>query len=526
MVNGPQNASPIFLQTCLEELRVGASRRELTTRIAEHLSAAGVGELFEQMFARCERNYEAMRPRLVGQLFSFLWAARRGLRESELRELLGTSHEPLPARTWSPVISTLRPHLLQREGLLALTGEAMLKAVSRYYLDSRDDRRAATSTLADYFVRQYPSTRSLEELPWQLLWSGRVGELTSTLVRPVFIAAAWDHDPEDMLTLLATLRFEKIAIGSIFRENHAALSSTLESACAVGQLLFALGENISAEMFVFAAIGHAKLRGDTESVEEFSTTLALIHQRLGKLAEAESRLGQLIDEARAGGRMVQLALHTGNRGAVLREMGRADAALACFLEEEELCRSLGDSSGRSAAIGHLGQIDYDRGHFTEALTRFEDQIMQCRKAGNLRQLQSALGNAAACHAAVDRLEQAMALHGEEEELCRRRGDQEALQVSLGNQVRILQRFRAADYDRAMVLLEEREALAKELGDPAAEAATLLQFSRLYYALNSTQFRAAVSDYAGRAAILADKHGLSKLAAEIALWRSKAISRDI
>ena len=246
--------------------------------------------------------------------------------------------------------------------------------------------------------------------------------------------------------------------------------------------------------------------------------LALLHHRHGDLADADVMLESLIREARQKNSNAELAMHLGNRGAILRDLGRMDEAERCFQEEKRLCEELRDELGLAAAIGHLGQIAFDRDEFSGALILFEDQIERCRRMSDLRQLQSALGNAAASRAAMGQVEEALALHNEEEELCRLRGDQHALQVSLGNQVRLMQRLRATDYDRAMALLEEREKLATQLGDPAAEATTLLQFSQLYIALSRSQFFDAAISYATKAAAIAEKHELRQLAAEIERWR--------
>jgi tetratricopeptide (TPR) repeat protein len=518
LIHAPQTGLPLFLQTSLEELRVGANRKELPATISRHLGAKDVAELFEQMFARFETSYDNERAHLVRGTLSFLWAARRGLRESELRNLLGDQIEPLNARIWAPLVTALRPHLLQREGLLAVDRQSMLDAVKQRYLSSRQDRLRINGVLADYFQMRLPESRSVEELPWQLFWAARIDDLLTLLANPGFLPLAWNHDSEEILRLIGMLETGGVRLSKIFSENIATLGSNLGTAAAAASLLFALGEMNVAAVLAGTAVQLAETGGEKTMEQRFSMMLALIEHRAGNLVAAERRLAELIRRSRNEGRIADLAVQIGNRGVLLREMGRTEEAHACFLEEKILYNKGSNASGESAAVGHLAQIDFDRGHIADALKGFNDQMRRCRQTGDLQQLQSALGNAAACYAREGRLEEALSLHREEEELCRMRGDRHALQVCLGNQARLLQRFYAPDYDRAMTLLEERETLAKELGDPAAEAATLLQFSRLYYALNRSGFRDAAVEYAGNAAALAGKHGLAHLNREIEKWR--------
>ena len=143
----------------------------------------------------------------------------------------------------------------------------------------------------------------------------------------------------------------------------------------------------------------------------------------------------LITRARADGDLARLALHLGNRGAVLREMGRSEQANACFTEEESLCGKMGDALGQSVAIGHLAQLEYDRGDIAEALAKFEEQIVRFRQS------------AAACHAARIGLKKLSHSISKKKALSAARRSA-SLQVCLGNQVRLLQRSARLTRSRA------------------------------------------------------------------------------
>ena len=73
----------------LEELRVWGAHEQLDGRIVQYLSADTIPELIYTILKRYEEDYETERPQLVRDAFTLLWAARRGLSESELMDLLG-----------------------------------------------------------------------------------------------------------------------------------------------------------------------------------------------------------------------------------------------------------------------------------------------------------------------------------------------------------------------------------------------------------------------------------------------------
>ena len=85
----PPAGNPLFLRAAVEELRVYGEHETLPDRIEHYLASSDVVNLFQKILARHEQDYERVRPGLVGESLSLLWAARRGLSEAELLDLLG-----------------------------------------------------------------------------------------------------------------------------------------------------------------------------------------------------------------------------------------------------------------------------------------------------------------------------------------------------------------------------------------------------------------------------------------------------
>ncbi len=102
--NAPPTANPLYLQVLLEELRVIGDFRRIKEQITELLQAADPAALYVQVLTRLEQTYDYprkppsliqrmfgkmlavfsrkphKRPSLAQDIFTLLWASRRGLR--------------------------------------------------------------------------------------------------------------------------------------------------------------------------------------------------------------------------------------------------------------------------------------------------------------------------------------------------------------------------------------------------------------------------------------------------------------
>ncbi|QTA93947.1 Tetratricopeptide repeat-containing protein [Desulfonema magnum] len=125
-------------------------------------------ELYMKVLARLEADYNREEcPDLVREAFSLLWAARRGLTENELLDLL-----EIPQVIWSPLfvaIQDAQEALVSRKGgLLNFFHDYMRQAAERRYLSDHEVRKAAHLRLADFFEKQEINSRTADELPYHL----------------------------------------------------------------------------------------------------------------------------------------------------------------------------------------------------------------------------------------------------------------------------------------------------------------------------------------------------------------------
>jgi nephrocystin-3 len=182
LATAPAAANPFFLKILLDELRVTGDQLP-DARLADYLAADGVPQLLKQVLARYQRDYERDRPGLVSEALGFIWAARRGLSETELLRLLQPADVPqLPFAAWSPLRAALEEGLVDRGGVLNFAHGSLRAAVEPAFAPDEDRRDELRLRLADDFERQPISSRSCDELPWLLFQTESFQRLRHCLV--------------------------------------------------------------------------------------------------------------------------------------------------------------------------------------------------------------------------------------------------------------------------------------------------------------------------------------------------------
>jgi len=146
-----QTANPLYLKALLEELRLFGRYEQLDERINFYLMATTIPELYEKILTRYEEDYEKDRKGLVRDVMCCLWAARKGLAESELLDILGKDDSPLPNALWSPLYLAAEQSLVIRSGLINFSHDYLRQAVRNRYLKTEDNEKSVHLSVADYF---------------------------------------------------------------------------------------------------------------------------------------------------------------------------------------------------------------------------------------------------------------------------------------------------------------------------------------------------------------------------------------
>jgi NACHT domain- and WD repeat-containing protein len=213
------NGLPLHLRLACEEAR----RWPSFAPKEETVLADDVPGVIRDLFVRLDRNHGEL---LVSRSLAYLAAARNGLSEDELLDLLSEDGEVvgefrkrsprspvtnrIPDVVWSRLFSDLEPYLNERrlDGrvLLGFYHRQLAEVVEASFL-SGDDGRSRHAALAAYFGRQpleasgrsgvTPNLRKLSELPFQQTRAGLWDELFATLTDFDFLerkVAAYEPD--------------------------------------------------------------------------------------------------------------------------------------------------------------------------------------------------------------------------------------------------------------------------------------------------------------------------------------------
>ena len=144
IADAPQSENALFLKVALDELRVHGRHESLEMLVDRILDCQSPVELFILTIRNLE-EFDRERPNLVRESLGFLGAARRGLSENELLQLLSPSEDPaanpLPRALWSPIYLSLEGSLVERNGRLAFFHDFLKEAVRREYLNEEWERR-------------------------------------------------------------------------------------------------------------------------------------------------------------------------------------------------------------------------------------------------------------------------------------------------------------------------------------------------------------------------------------------------
>jgi NACHT domain- and WD repeat-containing protein len=202
---------PLYLKLAFEEARWWESYAE-----PPELSADIPG-ILSDLFGRLSQDANHG-PQLVARSLGYLAAAKSGLSEDELLDVLGRDEavradfqrrspkspdvEGLPVVVWSRLYFDLEPYLSERSAdgtsLLVFYHRQLSEAARAEYLAGQDKSERHLS-LADYFDKQpvyragggleQPNLRKLSEQPYQQAWAGEGEALVETLTNFVFVQA-------------------------------------------------------------------------------------------------------------------------------------------------------------------------------------------------------------------------------------------------------------------------------------------------------------------------------------------------
>jgi nephrocystin-3 len=206
----PSAANPLYLKILLDELRVTGTFDKLDERLSDYLEAPDIPSLLQKVLKRYQKDYERDRPGLVGDALGLIWAARRGLAENELLQILKPGElAQLPLAIWAPLRAALEEALVDRGGILNFAHDFLRTAVETAFLPNLDRQDDYRIMLADYFEAQPPTIRTCEELPWLLKQTELFERLRKCLLNIENFLLLWDIDLNELRQYWVDLGEEK-----------------------------------------------------------------------------------------------------------------------------------------------------------------------------------------------------------------------------------------------------------------------------------------------------------------------------
>ena len=499
---GTSNAR--FLVTVVDELRQHGEHFTLRALIDRLAGAASLDDLLDMVLERYEHDFERDRPGLTHDVVTAVWAARRGVAESELLALLAPPGlDQLPAAVWAPLHLAAERGLVSRGGLFGFADAALRRAVERRYLPDDASRRAAHARLARFFGARPLSGRVTDELGWQLAEAGDLDGLRAVLADLDHVELAYTRHPGDVRRLWARLAGTgdelvpamTAAYRAVLADPAAFESPAPDAPGAPRQLVWGLARLLGDAGAPAAALAlHRVLvdaarrvpagRGDRPGGEArlraALVNLGAAEWSRGGLVEAERALTEAVDRCRAAGDDRMLASALGNLAMVRRDLGRRAEADALFAEEERLCRALDDEYGLQAGLANHAQLLREVGRHDDALAMLREQEQICRDLADPVAVARALAGQAAVLADRGDVAGAIALTEQHAAIARAEGDVRGLTEALLNLG--VNRLQLGDVPGSTGAITEAEALARRLDDPDLIARVLVTHASTLAAL--------------------------------------------
>jgi tetratricopeptide (TPR) repeat protein len=464
-----QTANPLFLRAMLDELRQFGEHERMGERIVHYLAARDPKELYNRICKRWEQDYGAD---LVRQSFSLIWAARRGLSEAELLDLLGTGGQPLLRANWMPFYLAIEASLTQRSGLLTFSHAYLRTASYEAYILTAERQHQIHRRLADYFARRVlQGTREVEEIPWQLACAEEWQRLYTLLVDLGFLYVTYLDSSFDVLRYWGQIETHTdLNMATAYQTLAAAPHSYDLSVVEIVASLLIWGHSAEALKLYGYLATHYRQSDARNELQSTLLSQAMIRHRQGELDAALGLLKEQEQLCREMGNRRDLAASLAIQGQILRDRGELDTAMTVLMEQEQICRDLNEDYWLASSLGSQGTILQIRGDWDRALALHQEQERLCRELGEKGELQAALGNQATIHHRRGELDTALVLYRQEAELCRAIGDKVGLAASLGGQAMILRE--KGDFDGAMILHKQEEQVFRDIGHKRGLAASL------------------------------------------------------
>ncbi|MEK6258881.1 MAG: AAA family ATPase [Planctomycetota bacterium] len=389
---------PLFLKLLFEEAKLWRSYDDEVQLNKPEASSDYVAALLKQLFDRIslEVNHGKL---LVERALGYIAAARRGLSETEIQEVLfadpdywkqldkvskdnnhqlPTDSKRIPIAIWSRLRSDLAPYLAERSApggnVLTLYHRQISTFVQLEFLATPSQRRHRHEQLAKYFDKQghlpttpddeltranhaLPALRTIDELPWQCHQAEMWESLKTLLADTTFVLVAWLTNQFDVKQYWASLKCAAgMSPADAYRpvlDNPDAKGGEME---VVANLLWSVGHPKEAGILRQRLVERDRQFGDQIHLAHSLPNYAVSLRASGDIDLAVAAYEEAIEIGRAIGDFELLSLCFGNLAVALMSKGELDQASQLLAEQERICRSVHDDAGLARCLGNQAVI--------------------------------------------------------------------------------------------------------------------------------------------------------------------------
>lgn len=488
---------PLYLKLLFEEVKLWRSY-DADRRLNEpSVAGAFVSALLQQLFDRLSLEVHHGQL-LVARALGYIAAARRGLSETEILEVLFADSDykqqleetsrrnrhqlpilppRIPISLWSRLRSDLAPYLAERSApggnVLTFYHRQVQEEVQRRFA-SNGDRELLHGRLGRYFERRLAlSPAPMHDTPpGQSWWSG----LRDAAVRVV----RWYNrlaGRERLATATAGVEL-RIADELPWQFQAAADWESLARILANLGLLHCAWQNNQDEVAAYWTTVENQLgpravaayRPQCEVVgagyQQVWSVPPLLH-RLGYNAEAAEIQSAVSSATARHGSSEQIAAALHGQALLLRTQGDSAGAMALLRKVQAIYERLNRQqglvlTGAIDAMGTLGGFLRDEGKIGEALQVHQEQLRLAIAFGDMRRESVSLSQMVADLLAGGNIDRAVPLLEQGLALCQRCGNLEGFQILLQNKAAI--HIDRGELDQALSTVAQKRDIAVRLGD--------------------------------------------------------------
>jgi tetratricopeptide (TPR) repeat protein len=389
----PIATSPLALAVIPHELGITASHETLELRLGEYLTAPTPDALLSEVLHRWESDYEFV-PGFTRGVLTALWASRRGLSDMELTHLSAATGTVTPMARLAPLLIGAGQLLSGTGDLVAIRSQILKSAIEKRYLSSETDRREAYSNLAEFFLARDPECReprTLDELPWLLAKSGRMGDLAGILSDCGVLPRLYHQDQSQLLRWWGDLQRSGIDLADTYAVMIEDPETPLPALEAVALVLEETSHHDLAARAMRAIQDLTHATSDLATSQQLAMSRALIAAEGGHFEEAVQDFAEALARAAALRSDERIAAAFLGRAQARRDLKDLKRALDDLEEAERFALRASEYAIAASVVATRSDILHMRGvRASELVAHLEKALEFARKSGDDLVIQSVL----------------------------------------------------------------------------------------------------------------------------------------